>query len=68
MLPAMDFLLEHLERATEATYRGNEFMEDRVFAAWRKLNEYYNKADDVVVYMAATMLNPLQKWVYFEDP
>jgi hypothetical protein len=35
-------------------------------AAWQKLDEYYNRTDDMVIYRATVFLHPLLKWRWFE--
>ena len=42
-------------------------MSVRIDAAWEKLIKYYTKSDDTIAYMAATVLNPLHKWQWFEE-
>ena len=66
MLPAFEFLLGHLEKAKE-DYRENLWISVRIEAAWNKLTKYHNRTDDTLAYMAATVLNPLLKWQWFED-
>ena len=41
-------------------------MAPRVYEAWYKLEKYYKHTDDTIVYVAATVLNPICKWHYFE--
>ena len=40
MLPNIEFLMAHLERARTA-YANNIYMGERVQRAWEKLDEYY---------------------------
>ena len=40
---------------------------DRVNAAWIKLDKYYRYTDKTNAYVAATILNPLYKWHFFEQ-
>jgi hypothetical protein len=35
-------------------------------AAWQKLDEYYARTDDTVIYRAAVFLHPLLKWRWFD--
>jgi hypothetical protein len=35
-------------------------------AGWQKLDEYYKRLDDNVVYVAAVVLHPQMKWRYFK--
>lgn len=65
MLPALEYLLKHLEDLRRI-YKDDVWIQIRIDAAWDKLNKYYNKTDDTMAYMAATVLNPLYKWKYFE--
>lgn len=66
VLPGMEYLLEHHERAREQ-YAAAPFMATRIDAAWRKLNKYYNLTDKSIAYIGATVLNPTMKWRFFED-
>ena len=66
MLPALEFLLAHLEQSRQ-DYKENRWIAVHIDAAWEKLIKYYNKTDDTLAYMAATGLNPLHKWQWFED-
>ena len=36
-------------------------------AGWKKLTEYYRKADRAPVYIAAIVLDPTKKWSFFRD-
>ena len=65
MLPGIEFLLEYLEQS-RVLYENNPYMHCRVDCAWKKLIKYYNKTDDTLAYMAATVLNPVHKWQWFE--
>jgi hypothetical protein len=38
-----------------------------VNAGWQKLDEYYKRLDDNVVYVAAVVLHPQMKWRYFKS-
>ena len=66
MLPAFEFLLGHLEESRRV-YRANRWISVHIDAAWEKLTKYYSKTDDTIAYMAATVLNPLHKWQWFES-
>ena len=66
VLPGFEHLLSHLEHAYE-TYENNEYILDRVDAAWMKLDKYYRYTDKTNACVAATVLNPLYKWHFFEQ-
>ena len=66
MLPSLEYLLGHLERWRRG-YERNDWFGLRIDAAWEKLQKYYAKSDDTVAYIAATVLNPLLKWQWFEE-
>ncbi len=66
VLPTIDFLLEMFEEGIEK-YRHDEYMSIWSDAGWKKLTEYYRKADRVLAYIAAIVLDPTKKWFYFRD-
>ena len=66
VLPTMDYAMGHLE-ACKTKYADNEFMKKGIDAAWLKLEKYYELTDDTPVYVVATVLNPMNKWAYFEQ-
>ena len=66
VLPAMDFLLELFEQGAEE-FRHDTYMSLCIDAGWKKLVQYYKKADRLPSYIAAIVLNPTKKWSYFED-
>jgi hypothetical protein len=34
---------------------------------WDKMNDYFTKLDDTPAYFASGNLNPVSRWVYFEN-
>lgn len=38
-----------------------------VNSGWAKLDKYYTKTEETPVYIAAVVLDPTQKWAYFEE-
>ena len=66
VLPTMDFLLETFEGGVEK-YWHDEYMSTCIDAGWKKLTEYYRKADRAPAYIAAIVLDPTKKWAYFRD-
>ncbi len=63
VLPAMDFLLEMIEGVEK--YRYDEYMSIYIHAEWKKLTGYYQKADRAPAYIAAIVLDPTKKMVFF---
>lgn len=50
----------------ETTYISSEkHFSANINAGWQKLNDYYKRLDDIVVYVAAVVLHPRMKWRYF---
>lgn len=66
VLPAMDFLLERFEEGIR-DFHNDEHMSACIDAGWKKLTEYYRKADRAPAYIAAIVLNPITKWSYFSN-
>ena len=64
VLPAMDYLLHHIEAAREATTIPH--LATMMETAWAKLADHYELTEDSPVYSAATALNPSFKWAYME--
>ena len=44
----------------------DSIMARSVNAGWTKMNDYYKRTEDTVVYAAAVVLNPSYKWEYIE--
>lgn len=65
VLPTMDYLLHHVETATEATALPQ--LATMMETAWAKLADYYELTEDSPVYSAATVLNPSVMWAYTEN-
>lgn len=66
VLPIMDFLHHIFEEGLEK-YRYDEYMSICIDAGWKRLTEYYRKADRAPAYIAAIVLDPTKKWSYFRD-
>jgi hypothetical protein len=63
----MDFILLAFEAEKEASQSdGDNIMATSVNAGWTKMNDYYKRTEDTVVYTAAVVLNPSYKWEYIE--
>lgn len=65
VLPVLDFLLEKYEEGG-AQYADDEYMKLSIDSGWLKLQEYWNRTDRAPVYIAAMVLDPTEKWAYFE--
>jgi hypothetical protein len=69
-LPAIEALLEHVERlkAQQVKERASEPIRSALNNTWKVLKKYYNLTDAVpTVYFAATVLNPTLRMQYFDD-
>lgn len=64
VLPTMDFLLDMFEEGVEK-YRHYKYMSICIDAGWKKLTEYYRKADRAPAYIAAIVLDPTKKGLIF---
>ena len=66
-LPALDYLLAHYESATY-DFIDNDFMQLSFDAGSKSLQKYWDKnTKKAPVYIAAVILDPAQKWSYFEE-
>ena len=72
----LDYLLDSIDRSKnefeELAGENPEsdeyaFLQTSAAAAWLKTEEYYRKVDDSAAYYAATVLNPVYKWAWFEQ-
>ena len=62
----MDFLLKLFEDIRQSqTEEYSEAIKGMCNNAWNKLNKYYNLTETSVAYVAAIVLDPRVKWVYF---
>ena len=66
VLPTIDIPLEMFEEGVEK-YRHDKYMSICIDAGWKKLTEYYRKADRAPAYIAAIFLDSTKKWSYFRD-
>jgi hypothetical protein len=63
----MDFILSAFKAKKEASQSdGDNIMATSVNAGWTKMNNYYKRTEDTVVYTTAVVLNPLYKWEYIK--
>ena len=66
VLPAMEVLIRHLEKATTIyTHRKSKFINACINNALMKLQHYYRLLDDSLVYTASVVLNPVIKERHF---
>ena len=66
VFPTMDFLLETFGERVEK-YWHDKYMFTCIDAEWKKLTEYYWKANRAPAYIAAIVLDPTKKCAYFWD-
>ena len=52
--------------ATDEVPPSQQHFATAVNLGWQKLDEYYGLLDDSVVYVAAVLLHPRLKWLWFE--
>jgi hypothetical protein len=68
VIMTMDFLLKLFEEIRQSkTDEYSDEIKVRCNCAWNKLNKYYNLTEASVVYIAAVVLDPRVKWVYFTN-
>ena len=61
----MDFILEMFEDRKER-FKDNDFIAPCINSAWSKLNKYYTKTSESLVYISALVLHPVFKWEYIK--
>ena len=64
-LPAVEYLLQHLENA-KSSHRRNKYLSTCINLAWDKLHDYYILMDDTPAYALGVFLHPKHRWSYFE--
>jgi hypothetical protein len=66
-LPAMEFLLHHLESLKLSIPASNQRIRECVLNAWSKMRHYYDLTDSSHhIYAAATLLNPQLRMKHFQ--
>ena len=65
ILPVMDFILKIFKDRKER-FKDNDFMAPCINSAWSKLNKYYIKTSESLVYISALVLYPTFKWEYIK--
>jgi hypothetical protein len=70
LLPVFEHLLAHFEKL-EAEAKAGKFhshpgIQSSITLAWNKAKEYYGLTDDSITWVAALVLHPRFKFVYFE--
>jgi len=65
VLPAFDFLLQHLEDA-KMKFTYSPPLTSCINLAWKKLDNYYRRSDQSPVYVLAVLLDPRMKLQYFQ--
>jgi hypothetical protein len=62
----MEWVLEHFERG-KVEYAEDLFLLPCINMGWMKLNKYYGLTNKSPAYVSAVVLDPAQKWSYFEE-
>jgi hypothetical protein len=62
----MDIVLEQLEQGKER-YQGDKYMVIACNSGWMKLDKYYSKISDSLVYTVVIVLHPSNKWQEIEN-
>jgi hypothetical protein len=65
-LPNLEFVMECFEKGKER-YKDNAFLSASINSGWEKLNKYYTLTDESPAYALGVVLDPTQKWAYFEE-
>jgi hypothetical protein len=70
LLPAFEYILAHFESLEEDSkagkFHGHPGIQSSITLAWNKAKEYYGLTDASIAWVAALVLHPRFKWVYFE--
>ena len=66
VLPAMDCLLSHLEKAKEKSRPRDTPFQCAIEKSWSTLDKYYTLTDSALVNIAAVVLDPRMKMDYFQ--
>jgi hypothetical protein len=66
VLPGMDMLLSHLEKAKKESTPASTAFRSAIEAAWVKLDHYNGLTDSTPVYAVAVVLDPRMKLEYFK--
>ena len=70
ILPVFDRILSHFEdleqRAKRGEFNNHAGIQNSITLAWQKAQDYYNKTDASIAWMAALVFHPRFKWAYFE--
>lgn len=68
VLPAIEFLLNHLEEVKDRDdVYSEEHFKVNVSLGWAKLNEYYTLLNETPAYTAAIVLHPGFRWAWIES-
>jgi hypothetical protein len=71
LFPVFEHILTHFENLTNQVengkFDGHPGIARSINEAWNKAKDYYGKTDQLVAWMASTVLNPRFKMKYFED-
>jgi hypothetical protein len=71
LLPVFEHILNHFEllqsQARRGVFNQHKGIQSSITLAWTKTQEYYNKTDASIAWMASVVMHPRFKWRYFED-
>jgi hypothetical protein len=71
LLPVFEHILTHFENLTnqveDGKFDGHPGIARSINEAWNKAKDYYGKTDQLVAWIALTVMNPIFKMKYFED-
>jgi hypothetical protein len=70
LLPVFERILNHFEQleieAKAGAFNNHPGIQSSITLAWNKTQEYYQKTDASIAWIAALVLHPRFKWAYFE--
>jgi hypothetical protein len=71
VLPALEHVLKHfkeLERQAKAgAFKDHQGIQELITLTWNKANEYYNRTDASIAWVALVALYPRFKMAYFDS-
>jgi hypothetical protein len=69
-LPVLEHILQHFEelerQAKAGAFGNNRRIQESITLAWNKTNEYCQRTDASIAWIASVVLHPRWKWSYFD--